>query len=73
MIFTILANSFGRKRVIIFGVIVGGSCIILCGFMTSISLIMLLFFITGFALSGQETVVYVYITEISGNISIMIN
>jgi MFS family permease len=61
-----LANNYGRKKVIMFGVVFGASSIIICGFMKTISLVMVLFFLAGFSLSGQETVVYVYITEISG-------
>lgn len=61
-----LANAFGRKRVILFGMIVGGSSIIVCGICNDVQYIMICFFTAGFGLSGQETVVYVYITEISG-------
>ena len=61
-----LANAFGRKKVMLFGILVGAFSIIICGFCNDIYLLMVFFFTAGFGLSGFETVVYVYITEISG-------
>ena len=67
-IFPILANLHGRKKVLLFGSGLGAISIILCGFVYRLELFLLLFFVCGFGLSGYETVVYVYINEISGNI-----
>lgn len=66
IVFPVLANAYGRKRVILFGALVGANSIMICGFCNNIYLLMVFFFTAGFGLSGYETVVYVYITEISG-------
>jgi MFS family permease len=66
MIFPILANYYGRKKIIIFGILLGASSIIIGGVSINILMLVCCFFFTGFGLSGYETVVYVYITEISG-------
>jgi MFS family permease len=66
MIFPYLADIFGRKRTLVFSVLVGGGAIFLCGFMVDLEALMLLIFISGFSLNGYETISLVYVTEISG-------
>ena len=50
----------------IFAVILGGASVFFCGFVESIYLFMVCIFLAGLCLNGFETIVYVYITEISG-------
>lgn len=66
MIFPYLADIFGRKKTLIFSVLVGGSSIFLCGFMVDLEAVLVLIFIAGFSLNGYETISLVYVTEISG-------
>lgn len=63
--FPILANIFGRRKILLFGMILGSVSISIGSFCDSLLSLYALFFIAGFGLSGYETVVYVYITEIS--------
>lgn len=58
----------------IFAVIMGGGSVFICGFVKSIYLFMVFIFLAGLCLNGFETIVLVYITEISGkNPAILIN
>lgn len=50
----------------LFGLMTGSLSITICGFCYDINMMYALFFSAGFGLSGHETIVYVYITEISG-------
>ena len=50
----------------IFAVVLGGSSVFISGFVESIYLFMVFIFLAGLCLNGFETIVYVYITEISG-------
>lgn len=63
--FPILANIFGRRRILLFGMILGGASIFVGSLCSNLMSLYGLFFIAGFGLSGYETVVYTYITEIS--------
>jgi len=66
IIFPHLADNFGRKKTMLFAVTVGGASVFFCGFAESHYFIMVCIFIAGLCLNGFETIVYVYITEISG-------
>jgi MFS family permease len=63
--FPVLANIFGRRRILLFGLSLGGLSILLASLCDSLLSLYSLFFVAGFGLSGYETVVYTYITEIS--------
>jgi len=63
--FPIFANIWGRKILLLFGCLLGGLAILAASFSTSVLQLYIFFFMAGFGLSGYETVVYVYITEIS--------
>ena len=64
-VFPILADLLGRRRILLLGSFLGSSAIICGGFSANLDNLYIAFFIAGFGLSGYETVVYVYITEIS--------
>ena len=72
VIFPYLADLYGRRKTMIFAVLIGGISVFLCGFIPNIYLFMVLIFIAGLCLNGFETIVFVYVTEISGFYSIMI-
>ncbi|CAD8099970.1 unnamed protein product [Paramecium primaurelia] len=63
--FPILANIFGRRKILLFGMSLGSISILVGSLCHNLLSLYALFFIAGFGLSGYETVVYVYITEIS--------
>lgn len=70
VIFPQLADNFGRKKTMVFAVVLGSISVIICGLVSSIYLFMICIFIAGLCLNGFETIVLVYITEISGNLNI---
>ena len=63
--FPILANIFGRRKILLFGMSLGSASIFVGSLCNGLLSLYTLFFIAGFGLSGYETVVYVYINEIS--------
>lgn len=67
VIFPYLADSYGRKKTLVFSVGIGSLSVFISGFVWSIYLFMLLIFIAGLCLNGYETICLVYVTEISGS------
>lgn len=47
--------------------IIGSGSIFASGFVTNFDLLMILITSAGFGLCGYETIIYAYVTEISGN------
>jgi len=61
------SDKIGRRKSLLISISIGAGGIFSLGFAPSINVLMILIFISGFGLCGYETIIYVYISEISGN------
>ncbi len=62
------SDRIGRRKSMIFSISLVSVVMFLSGFSLSVEMFMCMLFVIGFGFSGYEAIVFVYITEISGNI-----
>ena len=63
---SIISDYIGRKKAMIFSLCIASGSVFSCGFVPTIDILKILIFTAGFGFSGYETIIYSYITEISG-------
>ena len=61
-----LSDRFGRRKSLLFSIILGSACTFAVGFAPDIYSVTTLLFAAGFGMNGYETIILVYCTEISG-------
>ena len=63
---SMLSDYIGRKNTILLSLSIAGGSVFACGFAMTIDMFNILIFLAGFGFSGFETIIYSYVTEISG-------
>lgn len=67
------ADKYGRRKILFTCLFIGAISLLVIGFSPSIEVLMGIIFSSGFGMGGYETILYAYITEISGNYIIIID
>lgn len=60
------ADKYGRRRTLLSCITIASISLSLIGFSTTIEMMMVAIFFSGFGMGGYETIIYAYVTEISG-------